>query len=72
MPVAIENEQLATEVGYDAEPQSGLEMVSDSLCRNYLVVQPLSFISCPVSYDPAGEEARCGGPGLAWLYMIFE
>jgi hypothetical protein len=23
-----------------------------------------------VSDDPTGEEAGCGGPGLAWLYMV--
>ena len=23
-----------------------------------------------VSDDPAGEEAGCGGPGLAWLQMV--
>jgi hypothetical protein len=23
-----------------------------------------------VSGDPAGEEARCGGPGLAWLHIV--
>ena len=61
MPVAIEGEHFPTEVGYDAKLQSGQdpgkdsehlqlmsfpEMVSDSLCRNSLVVQTHSFISC--------------------------
>ena len=23
-----------------------------------------------VSEDPAGEEDRCGGPGLAWLHVV--
>jgi hypothetical protein len=23
-----------------------------------------------VSNDPAGEEARCGGPGLVWLHVV--
>jgi hypothetical protein len=23
-----------------------------------------------VSDDPAGEEARCGGPGLVWLHVV--
>jgi hypothetical protein len=24
-----------------------------------------------VSDDPAGEEAGCGGPGLAWLHVVW-
>ena len=39
------------------------EMVSDSLCRN-------SLPGWLVSDDPAGEEAECGGPGLAWLQSV--
>ena len=53
------SENLPTEVGYDAEMLSGLdpgednehadelEAVSDSFCRNSLVVQTHIFISCP-------------------------
>ena len=58
VPVAIEGEHLPTEVIYDAEllsdqdpgednkQMSFPETVSDSLCRNSLVVQTHSFISC--------------------------
>ena len=53
MPAAIAGEHLPTEVGYNAELQSGQHpgeddehTVSDSLCRNSLVVQTHSFISC--------------------------
>ena len=56
--MAIECEQLSTEVGYDSELQSSQdpgeddemsfpETVSESLFRNYLVVQTHSLISCP-------------------------
>jgi hypothetical protein len=58
VPLAIKGEHLSTEVRYDAELQSGQdpgddnelsfpETVSDSLCRNYSVVQTHGFISCP-------------------------
>ena len=29
----------------------------------------LTFISCPGGWS-AGEEAGCGGPGLAWLHVV--
>jgi hypothetical protein len=50
--MAIEGEHFPSEVGYDAELQSGQdpceddEMVSDSLSRNSLVVLTHSLISC--------------------------
>ena len=31
----------------------------------------LSYISWLVSDDPAGEEAGCGGSGLAWLHLVW-
>jgi hypothetical protein len=60
VPVAIEGERLPTEVSYDAvrsRPWWGrwahrlgsLILVSESLCRNYSVVQTNSFIRCPGS-----------------------
>jgi hypothetical protein len=30
----------------------------------------LSIISCLISDNPSGEEAGCGGPGLAWLHVV--
>ena len=55
MPVAIEGEYSPTEVGYDIKLQSGQDPGKDDehadellcLCRNPLVVQTHSFISCP-------------------------
>ncbi len=46
------------------------ETVSDSLCRNYLVMQTDCCSSCAalsgwlVSDDLGSEDAGCGGPGL--------
>ena len=45
------------------------ETVSDSLCRISLGCANSSFhpeSRWLGSDDPAGEEARCGGPGLVW------
>ena len=46
-------------------------MVSGSLCRNSLVVQTHSFISCLGGWSQtiAGEESGWGGPGLARLQV---
>ncbi len=71
VPDIIEGEQLPSQVGYDDELQSGQDLrttstqmsfpdtVSDSLCRNSLVVQTLQI------------KAGCGGPGVVtrglWL-----
>ncbi len=38
--------------------------VSDSLCRNYLVMQTDCCSSCPGGREAGGEDAGCGGPGL--------
>ncbi len=49
------------------------ETVSDSLCRNSLVMQTDCCSSCPgwlVSGDLGGEDAGCGGPGLVWVNVI--
>jgi hypothetical protein len=83
MPVAIEGEHLPTEVGYNAELQSGLvrmtttqmsfhETVSDCLSKNSLVVQTQfhQFAGWLVSDDPTGEKDGCGGPGLTWLHVV--
>jgi hypothetical protein len=69
VPLAIESEHLPTNVGYDAKLQSGQDpgendehadelpqTITDSLCRNSLLVQTHSFIGCPVSDDPVGEQ----------------
>ena len=44
------------------------ETVSDTLWKYSLVVQ--THIRWLVSDDPAGEEARCRGPGLPWLHVV--
>ncbi len=46
------------------------EMVSDSVCRNYLVMQTDCCSRWPISDDLAGEDAGCGGPGLVWLHVV--
>ncbi len=48
------------------------EMVSDSLCRNSLVMQRLlqQLSGWLVSNDLGGEDALCGGPGLVWLHVV--
>ncbi len=49
------------------------EMVSDSLCRNYLVMQTDCYSSCLGGWsqtDLGGEDAGCGGPGLVWFHMV--
>ncbi len=46
------------------------EMVSDSLCRNYLVVQTVCC-SRLISDDLGGEDAGCGGPGLVWFTFTY-
>jgi hypothetical protein len=84
MPVAIDSEHLPTEVCYIAKLRSGQDTSEDNEhadklpwdcfehCRNDFVVQTHSFISClgGWSHDPTGEEARCVGPGLAWLHVV--
>ncbi len=87
MPDAIESEHLPTQVGYDDGLQSGRdpdedesmqmsfpEMVSDSLCRNSLVMQTDCCSSCPgdwsLGHDLGGEDAGCGVPGLVWLHVV--
>jgi hypothetical protein len=37
--------------------------------QNTLQFHQLS--GCLVSDDPAGEEARCKGPGLTWLHVVY-
>ncbi len=49
------------------------ETVSDSLCRNSLVMQTDCCSSCPGGWsqdDLGGEDAGCGGPGLVWLHVV--
>ncbi len=46
------------------------DTVSDSLCRNYLVMQTDCCSSWPVLDDLGGKDAGCGGPGLVWLHMV--
>jgi hypothetical protein len=74
--VIIEGEHLPTEVGYNADLQSGQDpdeddefpmTVFDSLCNNYSVVQTHSFISCLGGWSQKilqVKKTRCGGPGL--------
>lgn len=67
--------RLQRQTAVTSGPQSGWrahgspEAVSDSLSRNYLVVQTNCCISCLgglVSDCLAGEEAGCGDPGLGY------
>ncbi len=49
------------------------ETVSDSLCRNSLVMQTGCCGSCPGGWAPddlGGEDAGCGGTGLVWLHLV--
>ncbi len=46
------------------------ETVSDSLCRNYLVMQTEQLSGWLDSDDLGGEDAGCGGPGLVWLHVV--
>ncbi len=49
------------------------EKVSDSLCRNALVMQTDCCSSCPGGWsqdDLGGEDAGCGGPGLVWIHVV--
>ena len=45
------------------------DMVSDSLCRNSLVMQTDCCSSLP-GWLRWSEDAGCGGPGLVWLHMV--
>ena len=68
--VTISNcSQVKSLVNMMSTQKSFPEKVSDSLCRNSSVVQTHIFISC-IFDDPTGEEAKCGGPGLAWLHVV--
>jgi hypothetical protein len=85
--VVIEGEHLPTEVGYDAELQSGQDPGeddedADELPRDGFWQFLQKFFGCAnpqfhqlfewrVSDDPAGEESGCGGPGLAWLHLVW-
>jgi hypothetical protein len=82
MPVVNEGECLSTEVSYDSELQSDedpgednkhelsfSETVSDSLCRNSLVMQTYSFISCPGGWSHLGKKPDVevlGWRGYTW------
>ncbi len=55
--------QVKTLVRTTSTQMSFPEAVSDSLCRNSLVVQ----INCCI-WDLAGEEARSGGPGCGYTW----
>ncbi len=89
MPDAIECEHLATQVGYDDELQSGRdpdedkehaasfpETVSDSLCRNLLVMQADCCNSCPGGWSPTILEVKMldvqvlGWCGYTWSAVV--
>ena len=59
--VANEGDHFPTEDGYDAELQNFFG------CANPQLRQHSEWL---VSDDSAGEEAGCGGPGLAWLHVV--
>ncbi len=49
------------------------ETVSDSLCRNSLVMQTDCCSSCPGGLCQMilkGEDAECRGSGLVWLHVV--
>ena len=60
MTVAMEREHFPTEAGYDTKLESGQDLDEDKLfgCANPQLSRWL------VSDNQAGEEAKCGGPGL--------
>jgi hypothetical protein len=88
VPVAIEGENLPTEVSHDTELQSGSGQDTgadnehaDELPWDGFWQLVQKFFTCAnpqfhqlsgwvVSDDPAGEEAGCGVPGLAWLHVL--
>ncbi len=89
MPDAIECEHLSTQDGYDDELQSGRdpdeddeqqmsfpEMVSDSLCRNYLVMQTDCCSSCPGGWSQTILEVKMldqevlGWCGYTWSAVV--
>ena len=45
--------------------------VSDSLCRNSLIMQTDCCSSCPGDWSLAGDHAGCGGPGLVWIHVVW-
>ena len=77
---------LTFEFGYGAELQSGHDPVrttSTQMSFPETVLKVVQKLFCCanqqfhqlsgwlVSDDPAGEEAGCGGPGLAWFHMVY-
>ncbi len=85
MPHAIECEHLPTQVGYDDELQSGRdpdeatsmqmcfpETISDSLCRNYLVMQTDCCSSCPGGWSKTILEVKevLGWCGCTWSAVV--
>ncbi len=85
MPHAIECEHLPTQVGYDDELQSGRdpdeatsmqmcfpETISDSLCRNYLVMQTDCCSSCPGGWSKTILEVKevLGCCGYTWSAVV--
>jgi hypothetical protein len=78
--VAVEGEYFPTEVGYNVELQSGQDPEEDDETRGRTTSTQMSFpetvsvqtvcAAILLLCKPAGEEARCGGPGLAWLHMV--
>ncbi len=91
MPDAIECEHLAIQVGYDDKLQSGRDpdedkehadklflrlTVSDSLCRNYLVMQADCCSSCPGGWSQTILEVKMldvevlGWCGYTWSAVV--
>ncbi len=64
--------QVETPMRTTSKQMSFPETVSDSLCRNSLVMQTDCCHSCPrlFSDDLEGEDAGCGGPWLVWLHLV--
>ncbi len=89
MPDAIECEHFLTQVGYDDELQSGRDpdeddeqqmsfpkTVSDSLCRNSLVMQTDCCSSCPGGWSQTILEVKMldveilGWCGYTWSAVV--
>ncbi len=62
--------QVETPMRTTSAQMSFPETVSDSLCRNYLVMQIWVLSRWLVSDDFGGKDVGCGGPGLVWLHVV--
>jgi hypothetical protein len=57
-------------LGRQAKPVRNQFFLTNVLYYRQKYSSVLSAVPVLVSEDPAGEEARYGGPGLTWLHMV--